>query len=138
MQYDPPSPVLVVADGSFLIVHDKELGEPSYIPLGSTPAGILVQSNVKLDGKDVHVVRVNHLPGVLNVTLVQADDPQAGELTLVFSEKPFGLRQWRVTDAQGQTTTVSLYEPQTGVALDKKLFEFRDSKFDKPKLNLGN
>lgn len=126
LQYDPPSPMLVVADGTFLIVHDKELGEPSYIPLGSTPAGVLVRENVQLIGKDVTVTRVVRLPGVLNVSLVETDEPDAGELTLVFSESPFALRQWRVVDAQGTTTTVSLYESQAGLKLDPKLFEFKD------------
>lgn len=137
LQYDPPSPLLVVADGTFLIVHDRELGEPSYIPLDSTPAGILVRENVQLDGKDVTVTRVTRSPGVLNVTLVESDDPGQGELTLVFSEKPFALRQWRVLDAQGNTTTVSLYEAQSGMILDPQLFRFKPPGFDKPKLNDG-
>lgn len=137
LQYDPPSPMLVVADGTFLIVHDKELGEPSYIPLGSTPAGVLVRENVRLIGKDVTVTRVIRLPGVLNVSLVETDEPDAGELTLVFSESPFALRQWRVVDAQGTTTTVSLYESQTGLKLDPKLFEFKNPNFDKPRLREG-
>lgn len=137
LQYDPPSPLLVVADGTFLIVHDKELGEPSYIPLGSTPAGVLVRDNVKLDGKDLAVTRVVRLPGVLNISVIEASDPGQGELTLVFSEAPFALRQWRVIDAQGSATTVSLYESQTGLALDPKLFEFKDPNAGKLKLREG-
>lgn len=137
LQYDPPSPMLVVADGTFLIVHDKELGEPSYIPLNSTPAGILVRENVQLDGKDVTVTRVTRSPGVLNVSLVESEDPGQGELTLVFSERPFALRQWRVVDAQGGTTVVSLYEAQTGLALEPKLFEFKDPKFARPTFRDG-
>lgn len=137
LQYDPPSPLLVVADGDFLIVHDRELGEPSYIPLESTPAGVLVRENVQLNGKDLVVTRVVRNPGVLAISLVESDDPGQGELTLVFSEQPFALRQWRVMDAQGNLTTVSLYETQSGIALDRKLFEFKNPNFAKPKLNDG-
>lgn len=128
LQYDPPSPMLVVADGRFLIVHDQELGDPSYLPLDSTPAGILVRPNVQLDGKDVTVTRVTRPPGVLAISMVESEDPGQGELTLVFSERPFELKQWRVLDAQGQLTTVSLFEAQAGVALDPKLFRFIDPK----------
>lgn len=134
LQYDPPNPMLVVADGTFLIVHDKDLGEPSYIPLGSTPAGVLVRDNVRLDGKDLTVTRVARQPGVLNISLVETDEPGQGELTLVFTDSPFALRQWRVVDAQGQTTTVSLYDAQTGMKLEPKLFEFKDPNFGKMKL----
>lgn len=137
LQYDPPSPLLVVADGRFLIVHDRELGDPSYIPLDSTPAGILVRANVQLDGKDVRVTRVTRQPGVLGISLVDAEDPAQGELTLVFSDRPFALRQWRVTDAQGQVTTVSLYEAQSGISLDGRLFQFKDPKLTEPKLRDG-
>lgn len=138
MQYDPPSPLLVVADGTFLIVHDKQLGEPSYIPLGSTPAGILVRSGVKLNGDDVSVTHVARQPGAVRISMVESDDPAAGEITLVFTDRPFALRQWQVKDAQHQVTTVSLYEAQTGLTLDPKLFEFKDPKFTRPQLNLGN
>ncbi|MCA1907105.1 MAG: outer membrane lipoprotein carrier protein LolA [Magnetospirillum sp.] len=137
LQYDPPSPLLVVADGSFLIVHDRELGEPSYIPLDSTPAGVLVRENVQLNGKDLAVTKVTRAPGVLSISLVESGDPGQGELTLVFSDSPFQLRQWRVLDAQGNMTTVSLYEAQNGVSLDRSLFEFKDAKFTKPRLNDG-
>lgn len=138
LQYDPPSPLLVVADGTFLIVHDSQLGEPSYIPLGSTPAGILVRDGVKLDGGDVAVTRVVRLPGVVRISMVEADDPAAGEITLVFSDKPFALRQWQVKDAQHQVTTVSLFQAQSGLSLDSRLFEFKNPKFTKPVLNTGN
>ena len=133
LQYDPPSPLLVVADGTFLIVHDRQLDAPSYLPLDSTPAGILVRANVKLDGGDVAVSRVTRLPGVVRVSVVQAEDPNAGEITLVFSDAPFVLRQWQVRDAQNQVTTVSLFEAQTGLTLDSKLFQFQDPNFLKPK-----
>jgi outer membrane lipoprotein-sorting protein len=138
LQYDPPSPLLVVADGSFLIVYDRQLGEPSYIPLGSTPAGILVRPGVKLEGGDVTVTRVVRLPGVVRISMVEAEDPASGEITLVFSDKPFALRQWQVKDAQHQVTTVSLYQTQSGLTLDSKLFEFKNPKFVSPTLNSGN
>lgn len=135
LQYDPPSPLLVVADGTFLIIHDSQLGEPSWLPLNSTPAGVLVRPNVKLQGGDVAVTRVTRMPGVIRVSLVEADEPGAGEITLVFSDRPFMLRQWQVRDTQNQVTTVSLFEAQNGLTLDSKLFEFKDPKFTKPKLN---
>ena len=137
LQYDPPSPLLVVADGTFLIVHDRELDAPSYLPLDSTPAGVLVRENVELNGKDLAVTGITRAPGVLNISVVERDDSGQGELTLVFTERPFALRQWRVLDGQGNLTTVSLSEMQTGLPLDRKLFEFKDPKVSAPKLRDG-
>lgn len=137
LQYDPPSPLLVLADGTFLIVHDRELGEPSYVPLGQTPAGVLVQPNLHLIGGAVTVTRVARLPGVVRISAVETEDPASGEITLVFSDHPFELKQWQVRDAQHQVTTVSLFDVRTGLPLDAKLFQFVNPNFSKPQMNLG-
>ena len=129
LQYDPPSPLLVVANGTFLIVYDKSMGNPSYIPLNSTPAGILVRRHIALDGKDLAITKISRNPGVISVTLVQTSDPGNGSLTLVFSTRPLQLRQWRVVDSEGKETTVSLYNVETGLPLKPKLFEFVDPNF---------
>ena len=64
--------------------------------------------------------------GVLRVTSVRAEDPLAGDLTLIFADKPLILKKWEVTDAQGLVTTVSLMNPRTGLKLDPDLFEFEE------------
>jgi outer membrane lipoprotein-sorting protein len=132
LEYDPPSPILVVCDGSFLIYYDKQLKETSYVGIDSTPAGVLVRPQVKLNEQDLEVTKVSHQPGILQVTVIRRSEPHQGQITLVFSEGPFQLKQWRVVDQQGQTTTVSLYDVQTGMTLDPKLFVFRDPKMDIP------
>lgn len=129
LEYDPPSPILVVADGSFLIYIDKKLGQTSYIGLESSPAGILIRPQVRLDGAGLKVARVSRAPGVLNVTVVAPDKPEQGQITLVFTESPFMLKQWRVLDAQGQVTQVSLFDAKTDLALKGDLFEYKDPRF---------
>ena len=129
LEYDPPSPVLVIADGTFLIYYDKQLKQVSYVGLDSTPAGILVRPQVRLDGDDLKVTQVAHQPGVLDVTVIRKSDPGQGRITLVFTEQPFQLRQWQVTDPQGQVTTVSLFDAHSGIALNKDLFVFDDPRF---------
>jgi outer membrane lipoprotein-sorting protein len=125
IDYDAPNPNLLIANGQHLIHFDRALKAPAYLGLDSTPAGLLVRDPVKLSG-DVTVAGVERGPGVLRVALIQSKDPRAGRITLVFSERPFQLTNWQVTDAQGQLTRIALYEPQTGMALDPKLFVFLD------------
>ena len=52
-----------------------------------------------------------------------ADD---GTMTLMFSDRPLILRQWRVEDGQGQRTTVTLDKIEIGVELSAELFEVPD------------
>ena len=55
IDYDPPMPILIVADGRFLVFYDEELDQISYVPLGSTPASILTRDNVSFTGGDLIV-----------------------------------------------------------------------------------
>lgn len=126
IEYDPPVPILIVADGTWLIYHDQKLNQISYLPLGSTPAGILVEDEIDLDGGGLTITGFDRAAGVIRLTVVRTASPADGSLTLAFSESPLGLRQWRVVDAQGVATTVSLSEIETGVKLDPELFRFVD------------
>lgn len=132
--YDPPTPILIVADGKLLIYHDTQLQQVSYVGLDSTPAGILVRPSVSFSGKDITVTRLRRAEGLLAVSLQQTQDPGAGEITFIFTEQPFQLKQWRVVDPQGQITTISLFDPRMGIPLDPKLFEFKNPNFSKPQL----
>ena len=122
-EYDAPSPDMLIADGTFLIFVDKELRQTTHIFLSSTPVGVLVRDVVKLGG-DITVTGISRRRGLLRVTIADSDDAEDGTLTLVFSEKPFQLRQWQVLDAQRTVTTVTLNNARTGMTLDNKLFEF--------------
>jgi len=128
LEYDPPVPLLVVAASGQIIQYDKELKQATYLPLSSTPAAILLREQVRLDG-DVTVTKVERGAAALRITLVQTADPRAGQLTLVFSDRPLQLTSWVVVDGQGQTTRVALAEIRSGVALDPALFVFREPAF---------
>jgi len=126
IDYEPPVPVEIIADGSRLIYHDRKLEQVTYLPLGSTPAGIFVKEKVSLNGGELTVTDFARGPKSLRVTVVRADEPLEGSLTLVFGDRPLELRKWSISDAQGTVTNVSLMNARFGVPLDDKLFRFRD------------
>ena len=121
-QYDPPSPLLLVAGHGLVVFHDKSLNQTSNIPLAD---------NVHLSG-DVTVTGMQRRPGQIQVSLVRAASPGDGTLTLIFADNPLALRQWTVLDAQRQETRVTLYNVETGGKFDAKLFEFIDPRFFQP------
>lgn len=122
--YDPPTPMLMVADGKFLIYVDTEMNEASHLDLNDTPAGLLLKENLSFSDPSVKVLDVKRGPGTLEITAAMAKDPAAGRLTLVFSDGPFELRQWRVVDAQNKEVVVTLADPKMGVELDRALFRY--------------
>lgn len=122
LEYDAPTEVLVVADGRFLIYVDEKLNQVSHIRLQSTPAGFILRENLSFADPDIAVLGVRRGGGVAEIDVAMAQDRGAGTMTLVFTEQPFALRQWRVRDAQGIETAVTLYDVQTQIALDQRLF----------------
>ncbi|MBO6826616.1 MAG: outer membrane lipoprotein carrier protein LolA [Sneathiella sp.] len=129
-EYEPPAQILVIADGLWLVFHDKELNETNRIPLSSTPISVLLEENATLSG-DVTVTSVEKDGGVLRVNIIDTSEPDEGGITLVFSIRPFELRKWLITDAQGLTTSVTLSEEEFGIKLKPELFLFKDEYYDR-------
>ncbi len=77
-QYDPPSPLLLVAGHGLVVFHDASLGQTSNIPLGATPLSILLADHVVLSG-DVTVTSLRRLPGQIQLTVVRTAHPTRGK-----------------------------------------------------------
>jgi outer membrane lipoprotein-sorting protein len=124
-QYDPPNELLLLADMFYLYSWDPELKQMQKVGLKSTPAWFLLRQPISFtDG--VIVTRFQHSGNTVQVSVVESAEPDAGSLTMVFTENPLVLRQWTVVDQRGRVTTVSLSQVQTGMALDPKLFQYQD------------
>jgi outer membrane lipoprotein-sorting protein len=123
-EYDPPSPILLIADQFYVYYVDKQLAQMSKVGLKSTPAWFLLRDPITFD--DLLVTRFERGANLLRVTVMSPAEPDSGSLTMVFSNEPLALRQWTIVDQQRRTTTVSIYDARFGVALDPELFVYRD------------
>lgn len=122
LEYDPPVPYLYVSAGHWLTFWDAELEQRSDTPIGSTLADYFIREDVSLSG-DLQVVDVHRESGLTEISVIQAGDPGAGRLVMVFSgQDRLQLESWVIFDPQGRTTAVTLTERERGVALDRDLF----------------
>ncbi len=133
-EYDPPMEDFIVADGFFIYFYDAELGEATNAPIGQTLAEFLLRSEIDLHD-DLQAVEVKRGGGLLQITLAQEDDLEAGSLTLAFGEKPMELKKWRIVDGQGLITEVELFYFKTGMKHPSGLFSYLKPKPDKPQYN---
>jgi outer membrane lipoprotein-sorting protein len=124
-EYDPPHPILIIADGINLLYYDRELKQATFIPLWETPLWFLIRKRVDLSGS-IEVTDVSLATGVVRITVREKGADEVGAVTLTFSDQPFALRSWEVTDAQGVTTRVSLLDPVYGRKAPDKLFDYGD------------
>jgi outer membrane lipoprotein-sorting protein len=123
-EYDPPSPILLIADRFYVYYVDKELAEMSKVGLKSTPAWFLLRDVISFD--DLVVTRLERGAHGLGITIVEPTEPDDGSLTMVLSTEPVALRQWTIVDKQRRITTVSISDARFGVALDPELFVYQD------------
>ncbi len=114
IEYAPPTPVLMIASDIILMFHDTELKQTTFLPVSKTPAGFLLEENIKLSG-DLTITDFERKAQAFRVTLTQTDAPDSGTVTLMFEDKPLRLAKWRVVDAQGTRVEVALLEPRFGV-----------------------
>ena len=131
-EYNPPSPILLVADGRFVIFHDRSVMQTSHIPLGATPLSLLLTDRIRLDEGEAQTIRLVRGEGLIQVTLIRRGRAHEGSLLLVFTDPPLALRQWLVTDAQRQTVRVTLLDIEIGGRFDPNLFRFIDPRFFDP------
>jgi len=122
-EYNPPNPIAMLADATSVYYFDKQLNQTSKYDLRSTPAWFFLRDPISF-GPDVTVTAFSRETNLVRATVVETAQPDAGSLTLMFTENPLALRQWTVVDQQGKTTTVSLSNLQFGMALDPGLFQY--------------
>ena len=122
VQYDEPSPILLVSDGSYVIYVEKNLEQISHFPIRQTPLRVLIEKDVDLQAW-YQIKDIKRGPGTLRLTLTMKDDLSLGSIQLLFSDRPMQLRQWTIRDQQGIEVRVSLMDMQRGARFDPELFE---------------
>jgi outer membrane lipoprotein-sorting protein len=121
IEYDPPVPVLIVADGTWASFYDTELDQLNQAPLGSTPAWFLLRDPVSLtDG--VTITSLRRAPGAMQIEMYQTRDPDAGLVRLIMTDDPIELRQWYIVDGSGKEVHVGLDKVEIGLPLSNNLF----------------
>ena len=122
-EYDPPTPIDVIADGSSLVVRDRNLATQDIYPLSQTPLRYLLSDRIDLM-KDTNVVNVTSDDLFVTVTI---EERQAligtSRLMLMIGAKDGQLKQWTVTDPQGYDTTVAVYNLDFSKKIDPSLFK---------------
>jgi outer membrane lipoprotein-sorting protein len=130
-EYDPPTPIDIIADGTTLVVRDRNLATQDNYPLSQTPLRFLLSDRIDLL-KDTNVVSVTADDLYISVTI---EEKQAligtSRLMLMVGVKDGQLKQWTVTDPQGYDTTVAVYNLDSTKKVDPGLFKIDFTRYDR-------
>jgi outer membrane lipoprotein-sorting protein len=124
-EYQPPSPMLVVADGRTLAVTNAKLKTQDRIPLSATPLDLILGDEIDWR-RDNAIMRVVHQPGALIVEARTSRNRTKPNISITFSDPQLELRQWTIIDDQGLPTTVALRALTANPVLNDSLFVIRD------------
>lgn len=118
--YDEPSPIRVIADGSNVVIGNLKLKTWDIYPLSKTPLSLLLADRIDLKHQMVRNVQQS----ADLTTIVLGDKSIFGDqtITLMFDPKTSDLRQWTITDNQAKDTSVMIFNVKTGVHFDEKVF----------------
>ncbi len=108
-EYNPPSPIDIIADGSSVVVRNRDLNTQDLWPLSQTPLRYLLADHIDLL-RDTDVTSVSSDDKYVTVVIEQKQVMVGtSRLTIMFDTKDLTLKQWTVTDPQGLNTTVAVY-----------------------------
>jgi outer membrane lipoprotein-sorting protein len=131
-EYEAPSPIDIIADGSSIAVRDRKLATQDIYPLSQTPLRYLLSDRIDLL-KDTNVVNVTTDDLFVSVTI---EEKQAligtSRLMLMVGAKDGQLKQWTVTDPQGYDTTVAVYNLDSSKKVDPGLFKIDFTNYQTP------
>ncbi len=124
--YEKGSPLEFVATQGTFIYHDKEMKEVHYFDLNATPVEWILREKLLFDDAGFVVTNVQDILDEYRITAHKKDAKELGELTLVIDKDSFMLKQWEVLDVQGIQSTVSLFDIQQNIPIDKQIFLFHN------------
>lgn len=128
-EYDDPSPILLVADGTTVAIEDRDLETFDRVPIGQTPLKLLFGSKIDFDSS-VEVLNLATSTEQVLLTVRDATGDTDGELTMVLAPESLQLLGWRVVDASGALTSVQLEDVELNNRLSPRLFRIEDPEDD--------
>jgi outer membrane lipoprotein-sorting protein len=121
-EYNPPSPIDIVADGSSVVVRDRNLATQDLYPLSQTPLRYLLADRIDLL-RDTDVISVSSDDTFVTVVIEEKQlVVGTSRLMMMFDAKDLALKQWTVTDPQGLDTTVAVFNLDAAKKPDPNLF----------------
>jgi outer membrane lipoprotein-sorting protein len=120
-EYDAPSPLLLISDGTNVVLQDRRLRTTDRYPLRQTPLYFLLKANVDL-ARDVIVTGVERRGGNDFLAMRDRRREADGELIVSFDQTTNALEEWTIRDRQGRSTRVRLINPVQGPPIAQSQF----------------
>lgn len=132
-EYAPPAALEIVADGRTVRVADRKLKTHDDYFIGQTPLKFLLQPKIDI-AKDTKVLDLKRFgPEIILTIEDKSTFGGTSRIRVVFEGETYALKEWIVTDPQGNDTRVTLSNVNLAALPDKALFVIDEQKIIEPK-----
>jgi outer membrane lipoprotein-sorting protein len=123
-EYQPPEPILMVANNGTLAYLDRELNQLTHLSLEDTPLGLLTQKNLNLQNNpDIKILHVEDLGGFYKIELRQTKQEDDSFMRLSFAKDKMKLVVMEIIDPSGAITRVEFSNIKENSKLADELFK---------------
>jgi outer membrane lipoprotein-sorting protein len=132
-EYAEPATLEVVADGRSVAIRDRKLKTQDVYFIGQTPLKFLLQPRIDV-AKDSKVTSLRRVGS--EIVLMLEDRSTFGgtsKIRVVFNGADYALKEWMVSDAQGNDTRVALANIDLTAQPSAALFVIDEQKIIEPK-----
>jgi outer membrane lipoprotein-sorting protein len=121
-EFNLPSRVVIISDGNYVAIQDRDLNTDDRWDLGYTPFRALLQKDVDLL-RDTQIVEAQEAEDAIVIAFEERSGDASSRIKLFLTAKPaIQIKAWIVKDAQGLDTRVDLTEVLATDEPDARLF----------------
>ena len=122
-EFNLPSRVVIISNGAYLVIQDRDLGTDNWLDLGYTPFRALLQKDVDLL-RDAHIIDAQEVDDTITISFEDRSGDASSRIELFLTAKPATqIKAWIVKDAQGLDTRIELREVLATDEPDARLFD---------------
>ena len=121
IDYINPNNLLITSKGFWIVIQDRETKTTNNIPVKSTPFSILLENKLIFKNENFKT-EYSLASGIITLKIKSQNKDISESLIMEFSEKPFSLKKWIISDTFGDKTTVLIQNAKYNNNLSHLLF----------------
>lgn len=121
IDYKNPNNLLITSKGFWIVIQDRETKTTNNIPVKSSPFSILLENKLIFKNENFKT-EYSLSSGVITLKIKSQNEDILESLIMEFSEKPFSLKKWIISDSFGEMTTVLIQNAKYNNNLSYLLF----------------
>ena len=121
IDYKNPNNLLITSKGFWIVIQDRQSKTTNNIPVKSSPFSIFLENELFLKNKNFKT-EYSIDTGIITLKIKSLKNDKPEGLIIEFSEKPFNLKKWIISDTFGEKTTVLIQNAKYNNKLSHLLF----------------